>query len=92
MSGGIRGIAIVGGEHGGLALGRLPESGSRAGRPHHTLVESSEVLPVGVGESTLPTLGHTMRFLGFEESEWMPRVGATYKCAIRFEELAEAGR
>ncbi|MEM6930590.1 MAG: tryptophan halogenase family protein [Myxococcota bacterium] len=49
-----------------------------------TLIESSTILPVGVGESTLPTLGPTMAFLGFDEADWMPAVGATYKAAIRF--------
>ena len=51
---------------------------------HIVLIESATVGRLGVGEATLPTLGATMRFLGFRDSEWMPGVGATYKSAIRF--------
>lgn len=49
-----------------------------------TLVESSTVAPVGVGEATLPTLRATMSFLGFRDEDWMPEIGATYKSAIHF--------
>lgn len=48
-----------------------------------TLVESPELRSVGVGEATVPTFQHTMRFLGFEESEWMPQCDATWKLGIR---------
>jgi tryptophan halogenase len=49
-----------------------------------TLVESSDVDPVGVGEATIPSLTYTMEFLGFRDHEWMPEVQATYKAAIKF--------
>ena len=49
-----------------------------------TLIESSEVVPIGVGEATIPTFGTTMEFLGFQDADWMPAIGATYKSAIRF--------
>ncbi len=49
-----------------------------------TLVESKRIGRVGVGEATIPTLRATMDFLGYPDELWMPRVGATYKAAIRF--------
>lgn len=49
-----------------------------------TLIESEQIGTVGVGEATIPTLGRTMAFLGYDEADWMPAVGATYKSAIRF--------
>lgn len=49
-----------------------------------TLIESSDVDTVGVGEATIPTLGVTMRFLGFQDRDWMPHVQGTYKAAIKF--------
>ena len=49
-----------------------------------SLVESRTINPIGVGEATLPTLAWTMKFLGFADTQWMPKIGATYKAAIRF--------
>ena len=49
-----------------------------------TVLESSTVVPIGVGEATVPSLEWMMNFLGFPEKQWMPQVGATYKSAIRF--------
>jgi len=49
-----------------------------------TLVESSDIGTVGVGEGSTPYLKSFFRTLGIEESEWMPACNATYKCGIRF--------
>ena len=57
-----------------------------------TLIESSDIPTVGVGEATLPTLRTTMEFLGLAEDEWMPRCAATFKNAIRFNGWLEADR
>jgi hypothetical protein len=51
-----------------------------------SLVESKHLPTIGVGEATVSTLRFTMSFLGFAEEDWMPRVGATYKTAVRFEQ------
>jgi tryptophan halogenase len=50
-----------------------------------TLVESSDVPPIGVGEATIPTLRFTFDFLGLDEAEWMRECNASYKMAIKFE-------
>jgi len=49
-----------------------------------TLVESSDIDTIGVGEATIPSLGFTMEFIGFRDHEWMPHVNGTYKAAIKF--------
>jgi hypothetical protein len=49
-----------------------------------TLVESSSIDTIGVGEATLPSLSYTMEFLGFRDHEWLPQVNGTYKAAIKF--------
>jgi tryptophan halogenase len=49
-----------------------------------TLVESSAVDTIGVGEATIPSLGYTMEFIGFRDHEWMPHVNSTYKAGIKF--------
>ncbi|HMI88220.1 MAG TPA: tryptophan halogenase family protein [Polyangiaceae bacterium] len=49
-----------------------------------SLVESSDIGRIGVGEATIPTLRFTMNFLGLKEEEWMPRCGATFKTGVKF--------
>jgi tryptophan 6-halogenase len=49
-----------------------------------TLVESSNVTKVGVGEATFSSIKSFFDFLGLQEYEWMPKCNATYKMAIKF--------
>jgi tryptophan halogenase len=49
-----------------------------------TLVESSNVTTIGVGEATFSTIKLFFDFLGLQECEWMPKCNATYKMAIKF--------
>ncbi|MBH8564174.1 tryptophan 7-halogenase [Nostoc sp. CENA67] len=49
-----------------------------------TLVESSNLTTIGVGEATFSTIKLFFDFLGLQESEWMPKCQATYKMAIKF--------
>ncbi|HZF07306.1 MAG TPA: tryptophan halogenase family protein [Thermoanaerobaculia bacterium] len=57
-----------------------------------TLIESSNIKSVGVGEATFSTIKLFFDFLGLEESEWMPSCNASYKLAIKFVDWrAEAG-
>ncbi|MEH2140040.1 tryptophan halogenase family protein [Nostoc sp.] len=49
-----------------------------------TLVESSNITKVGVGEATFSTIKVFFDFLGLQEDEWMPKCNATYKMAIKF--------
>ncbi|MDY7231581.1 tryptophan halogenase family protein [Hyalangium rubrum] len=56
-----------------------------------TLVESSHIKTVGVGEATFSTLKLFFDFLGLKESDWMPSCNGTYKLAIRYENWSSKG-
>ena len=49
-----------------------------------TLIESSEIGIIGVGEGSTPQLKAFFDRLGIGEAEWMPRCNATYKVGIAF--------
>jgi tryptophan 6-halogenase len=49
-----------------------------------TLIESSHIKTVGVGEATFSTIKLFFDFLGLDESEWMPSCNGSYKLAIKF--------
>ena len=49
-----------------------------------SLIESTDIHTVGVGEGSTPYLKEFFETLGISESEWMPACNATYKCGIRF--------
>lgn len=56
-----------------------------------TLIESSHIRTIGVGEATFSTLKLFFDFLGLKESEWMPECNGTYKLAIRYENWSSRG-
>lgn len=49
-----------------------------------TLIESSNIKTIGVGEASFSTIKLFFDFLGLDESEWMPSCNASYKLAIKF--------
>jgi tryptophan halogenase len=49
-----------------------------------SLVESSSISTIGVGEATFSTIRLFFDFLGLDEHEWMPHCNAAYKLAIKF--------
>ncbi len=49
-----------------------------------TLVESSAIGTVGVGEATIPQIRHLNRFLGIEEAQLLAASAGTIKLGIRF--------
>ena len=49
-----------------------------------SLIESSAIGIIGVGEGSTPQLKAFFDTLGISESEWMPRCNATYKAGIEF--------
>jgi flavin-dependent dehydrogenase len=51
-----------------------------------TVVESSRVGSIGVGEATFSYIRHFFEFLQLREEDWMPYCNATYKLAVRFED------
>ena len=55
-------------------LGSLRPDGVRI-----TLIESSEIGIIGVGEGTFPTIQNTLRTIGIDEAQFMRGAGATFK-------------
>lgn len=86
---GISSILIVGGGTAGwmsaIMLNRfLHPNGCQV-----TLVESTEIETIGVGEATIPSMVKFVRALGFDEEEFMRNCSATYKLGIRFDDWIE---
>lgn len=49
-----------------------------------SLIESPDVPRIGVGEATIPSINHILAAIGIDEIEFMKRVDATYKQAIKY--------
>jgi len=49
-----------------------------------TVIESSSIPTVGVGEATLPSLVRMLEFLGVSEREFLLRCDSTFKLGIKF--------
>lgn len=49
-----------------------------------SLVESTRIGTIGVGEATFSTIKLFFDHLGLQERDWMPHCSASYKLAIRF--------
>lgn len=56
-----------------------------------TLVESSDIPTIGVGEATIAAITGFMDYLGMKEEEWMPVCNGSYKYGIRFNDWYEKG-
>jgi hypothetical protein len=75
-------ITIVGGGSAGwMTASLMAHSWPKASI---TLVESSQVPTIGVGEGSTPYLKLFFQRLGIPDHDWMPECAATYKCGIRF--------
>ena len=77
-------VVVLGGGSAGWITACLlhHEWGARGGKV--TVVESSDIGIIGVGEGSTPQLKAFFDHLGIEEGEWMPACDATYKLGIRF--------
>jgi len=56
-----------------------------------TVVESSAIPTIGVGEATFSTIRHFFSYIGLDERDWMPECNATYKLGIRFRDWRYSG-
>lgn len=56
-----------------------------------TLVESSKIGTVGVGEATVPPIRNFHRFMNIDEQEFMRAVAGTFKLAISLENFVRPG-
>ena len=56
-----------------------------------SLIESSDVPVIGVGEATIAHLSRFLHTLELKDSDWMPECNASYKYGIKFENWHEIG-
>lgn len=76
-------IILGGGTAGWMAANILAKRWSDRGITI-TLLESSEIGIVGVGEGSTPQLKSFFDYMEISEQEWMPACNATYKTGIQF--------
>ena len=55
------------------------------------LIESPTKPRIGVGEATTQFFNTFVRYLGLEDSDWMPKCDATYKHSVRFDNFNPNG-
>ncbi|HEU5138037.1 MAG TPA: tryptophan halogenase family protein [Steroidobacteraceae bacterium] len=89
MTGAMDEILIVGGGTAGwLTAAYLAKHLGGAGGVRITLIESSEIPTIGVGEGTFPTIAKTLASLGIDEAAFMRGSSAAFKQGIRFVDWA----
>ena len=87
----IKSIAIAGGGTAGwMAAAKLSQHFSKTDIKI-TVIESSEIGTVGVGEATIPTLRRFYQSLGMDDMEVMRRTRATVKLGIEFKDWFKQG-
>src|SRR5215470_7293023 len=79
----INNVLIVGGGSAGWMTGAYLRK-ALSDKVNNSLIESSNIPTVGVGEATFSTIKLFFDYLGLDEREWMPSCNAAYKLAIKF--------
>ncbi|MDH4107973.1 MAG: tryptophan 7-halogenase [Gammaproteobacteria bacterium] len=79
-------LIVGGGSAGWMAAAYLDAVLNRDGRrlADVSLIESPDVPRIGVGEATIPSIGHVLSSIGIDEIEFLKRVDGTYKQAIQY--------
>jgi len=85
-------VVVGGGTAGWLSALLLQAEAKRLGRRVEiTLVESSKVPPIGVGEGTTSIFGDVLQSLGIDEAEFLAKTDATIKYGIRHRDWRRLG-
>lgn len=86
----IKNILVVGGGSSGwmAASGLAKYFGDKV---KVSVVESSKISTVGVGESTIILFNKFLELVGLEDTDWMRHCNASYKTSIRFTDFSEKG-
>ena len=87
----IRNVVIVGGGTAGWMAAATLANTLRDDGARITLIDSSEIDSVGVGEATLPTIRGFNHSLGIDELDFIRKTKATFKLGIQFENWRESG-
>ena len=77
-------LIVGGGTAGWLTAAWLAKHLGGPGGVQVSLIESSDIPTVGVGEGTFPTIARTLAALGADEAEFMRESAAAFKQGIRF--------
>jgi flavin-dependent dehydrogenase len=88
-----RRICVVGGGTAGwLAAMMLGDSARRGGQPCDiTVIESSKIGTIGVGEGTTAVFRQMLQHFGLDEAEFLAATGATIKFGIRHRDWRRVG-
>ncbi len=85
-------VIVGGGTAGWLSAHLLKAEAERLKKPLKiTLIESSKIPTVGVGEGTTSVFGGVLQALGFDEKEFLARTDATIKYGIRHRDWRRLG-
>jgi len=89
----IRHILVVGGGTAGwLTAAFLARTlGTAAGGVRVTVVESSEIGIIGVGEGTFPSIRGTLHAIGMDEARFIRECDATFKQGVNFVDWSRPG-
>ena len=88
----IKSIAIVGGGTAGwIAASILARSMHGLGCTI-TVIESPDIVTVGVGEATIPPIIDLLKFLSIVEADFVKNTRATYKLGIKFHDWQAIGQ
>ncbi|WP_295526267.1 tryptophan halogenase family protein [Novosphingobium sp. Chol11] len=90
MSEPVRSIMVVGGGTAGWSAAALL-SNVLGPTCKITLIESSDIPTVGVGEATIPPIFEFLQNCGIDEVDFIRRCQATFKLAIRFDDWLHRG-
>jgi len=86
-------ICILGGGTSGFSIASILSRYNELnnGNLDITVVFSSDIGNIGVGESTLLSVNDLFYYLGLSDSDWMKQSNATYKTSISFENFYKQG-